>query len=68
MDIIDTLTQYYGVSAPVFVDNREAVTLATIQSQVISLIVSEADKTLRGRDRNMSEQTTQRNRKMSYGS
>lgn len=48
LDIIDTLTKHYGVSAPVFVDNREAVTrLLPIQSQVISLIVSEADKTLR---------------------
>lgn len=48
LDIINALTRHYGVSAPVFVDNRESVTkLIPIESQVISLIVSEADKTLR---------------------
>lgn len=48
LDIINSLTRHYGVAAPVFVDNREAVTkLIPIGSQVISLIVSGQDKTLR---------------------
>lgn len=48
LDIINSLTRHYGVSAPIFVDNRESVTkLIPSESQVISLIVSEPDKTLR---------------------
>lgn len=48
LDIINTLSEHYGVSAPIFVDNSEAVTsLIDIDSQVISLVVSEADKKLR---------------------
>ena len=47
LDIINTLTSHYGVSAPVFVDNAEAVNdLLCIGSQVIRLIVSQ-DKALR---------------------
>lgn len=48
IDIINTLSQHYGVSAPIFVDNAEAVTqLAETDAQVIRLIVSEPDKRLR---------------------
>lgn len=48
LDIISTLTEHFGVSAPIFIDNSEAVTkLIPIDAQVISLIVSEEDKTLR---------------------
>ncbi len=48
LDIINTLSQHYGFSAPIFVDNREAVTkLIETEAQVISLIVSEPDKKLR---------------------
>jgi len=48
LDIINTLSQHYGVQAPIFVDNAESVTqLIDIDSQVISLVVSEADKQLR---------------------
>jgi DNA repair exonuclease SbcCD ATPase subunit len=48
LDIINTLSAHYGVSAPIFIDNSEAVTkLMEIDSQTISLIVSEQDKTLR---------------------
>ncbi|KZE66718.1 hypothetical protein AWM68_20360 [Fictibacillus phosphorivorans] len=48
LDIINTLAEHYGVSAPIFVDNSEAVTqLIEVNSQVISLVVSEADKKLR---------------------
>lgn len=47
MDIINTLTAHYDITAPIFVDNREAVNkLIPTDSQVINLIVS-LDKTLR---------------------
>ncbi|GIN71173.1 AAA family ATPase [Bacillus sp. J14TS2] len=46
LDIINTLSEHYGFSAPIFVDNAEAVTkLIDTDSQLISLIVSKlADK------------------------
>ncbi len=48
LDIINALCKYYGVNAPIFVDNAESVTsLIDVQSQVIRLVVSEADKKLR---------------------
>lgn len=48
IDIINTLTEHYGIRAPIFVDNSEAVTrLADTDSQLISLVVSEKDKQLR---------------------
>lgn len=48
LDIINTLTAHYGIQAPIFVDNAEAVTqLIDIDSQLISLVVSEQDKELR---------------------
>ena len=48
MDIIDTLSEFYGVRVPLFVDNAESVThLQEIGSQVVRLVVSEADKELR---------------------
>lgn len=48
IDIINTLTEHYGIRAPIFVDNSEAVTrLANTESQLISLVVSEKDKQLR---------------------
>ncbi|MNI84439.1 hypothetical protein D3C73_1413460 [compost metagenome] len=48
MDIINTLSAHYGFSAPIFVDNAEAVTkLIGTDAQVIRLVVSEADKKLR---------------------
>ncbi len=48
LDIIKTLSQHYGFSAPIFVDNAEAVTkLIETDAQVIRLVVSEADKKLR---------------------
>ncbi len=47
MDIINTLTAHYNITAPIFVDNREAVNkLIDTDSQVINLIVSQ-DKVLR---------------------
>ncbi|MNC37535.1 hypothetical protein D3C75_861030 [compost metagenome] len=48
LDIINTLGEHYGFSAPIFVDNAEAVTkLISTDAQVIRLVVSEADKKLR---------------------
>lgn len=49
LDIINTLSQYYGYSVPIFVDNAESVTdlQAPVGAQVIRLLVSEADKKVR---------------------
>jgi len=48
IDIINTLSKHYNLSAPIFLDNRESVTLIPeIKSQIINLIVSPDDKTLR---------------------
>ncbi len=48
LEIIDTLARHWGVTMPVFVDNAESVVkLKEIESQVIRLVVSEPDKTLR---------------------
>lgn len=47
IDIINTLTDHYNITAPIFCDNRESVNrLIPTDSQVINLIVS-LDKTLR---------------------
>jgi DNA repair exonuclease SbcCD ATPase subunit len=48
LDIINTLSEHYGITAPIFIDNAEAVTrmMETIGQQ-IRLIVSEKDKQLR---------------------
>lgn len=48
LDIINALTDYVQVIAPIFVDNRESVTeLIDTESQLVSLIVSESDENLR---------------------
>ena len=48
VDIINTLSEAYGVLVPLFVDNAESVTrLEPSASQVIRLVVSENDKELR---------------------
>lgn len=47
LDIINTLTDYYNIKAPIFIDNRESVNqIVDVKSQVINLIVSK-DKKLR---------------------
>lgn len=39
LDIINTLCRYYGVTAPIFIDNRESVTnLIASDSQIINLM------------------------------
>ncbi|GAA0344086.1 AAA family ATPase [Oceanobacillus oncorhynchi subsp. oncorhynchi] len=48
LDIINRLSEQYGVSAPIMFDNAESVTnLIDSNAQVIRLIVSPADKKLR---------------------
>lgn len=48
IDIINTLSKYYGVTAPIWIDNAEGVTLPIeTDAQVIRLIVSDKDKKLR---------------------
>lgn len=48
LDIINTLSTHFCVQAPIFVDNAESVTeLIDVDTQVISLVVSEDDKELR---------------------
>ncbi|WP_034671141.1 AAA family ATPase [Epilithonimonas caeni] len=48
IDIINTLCEFYQVSAPIFIDNRESVVkLIDSNSQIINLIVSPEDKKLR---------------------
>jgi exonuclease SbcC len=48
LDIINTLCEFYQVTAPIFIDNRESVVdVIAIESQLINLIVSGEDKKLR---------------------
>ena len=48
LDCIHTLSEFYGVSVPLFVDNAESVTrLYNMETQVIRLVVSEDDRELR---------------------
>lgn len=47
LDVINTLSEFYKVSAPIFVDNAESVhTLTDTNSQLIRLVVSETHKKL----------------------
>lgn len=47
LDIINALTNYYKVNAPVFIDNAEAVTeFVPVTSQTIKLIVDESEPQL----------------------
>lgn len=48
LDIINTLCEFYQVTAPIFIDNRESIIkVIDIKSQLINLIVSENDSKLR---------------------
>lgn len=48
LDIINTLCEFYQVTAPIFIDNRESIVkVIDIESQLINLIVSGDDKKLR---------------------
>lgn len=56
LDIINTLSEFHGIKAPIFIDNAEAVTkLIDTDSQLISLVVSEADKKLRVENNKLEE-------------
>ena len=47
LDIINTLCRYYGVTAPIFIDNRESVTnLIASESQIINLMKVAGQKEL----------------------
>lgn len=48
LDIINTLCEFYQVTAPIFIDNRESIIdVIELNSQLINLIVSGQDKKLR---------------------
>lgn len=48
LDIINSLCEYYEVTAPIFIDFRESVSkIIPTASQIINLIKNEPDKTLR---------------------
>ncbi|URM37189.1 hypothetical protein [Flavobacterium anhuiense] len=48
IDIISTLCQFYQVSAPIFIDGAESIhDILSTDSQLIRLVVSESDKSLR---------------------
>lgn len=48
IEIINVLSEHFGVQLPIFVDNAESVTaLSEYSGQMIRLVVSEADKRLR---------------------
>jgi chromosome segregation ATPase len=48
LDIIDTLSHHYDISAPIFIDCRESVTwIPNTDAQIINLIVSPLDKKIR---------------------
>jgi len=48
LDIINMLCEFYQVSAPIIIDNRESVTdIIECKSQIINLVVSPEDEILR---------------------
>ncbi len=45
LDIINTLCRFYGICAPIFIDNRESVNeIIETQSQIINLVVTRDNK------------------------
>lgn len=45
LEIINTLSRFHGISAPIFIDNRESVTeIIEVNSQVINLKVSDDEE------------------------
>ena len=48
LDVVQALGKFYGMTAPIFLDNAESVTnFLSINAQIIKLIVSENDEELR---------------------
>ena len=55
LDIINTLTDYYHFTAPIFIDNRESVNvIPNMKSQIINLVVTK-DKKLKFEEANIHE-------------
>lgn len=45
LDIINALCEYYGICAPIFIDNRESVNdIIPVHSQIINLVVNNDNK------------------------
>lgn len=56
LDIISVLNEHYDVKAPIFLDNRESTTeIPEIDAQIINLIVSPEDATLRVETKQLAE-------------
>ncbi len=56
LDLINTLAEHYKVTAPIFVDNAEAVVkLLPTKGQQIRLYVSASDKVLRIETQELAE-------------
>lgn len=48
LEIIGALSAHWGLTMPVFIDNAESIThITSLPSQVVRLVVSEADSRLR---------------------
>ena len=48
LEIINMFSEFYNISAPIFIDNREGITeIIDVKSQVINLIVNDEFKTLK---------------------
>ncbi len=48
LDIINTISKYEGIYAPIFIDNRESVTnIPEIKAQIINLVVDSKEKQLK---------------------
>lgn len=48
LDIINTISKYEGIYAPIFIDNRESVTnIPEIKAQIINLVVNPKEKQLK---------------------
>lgn len=48
LDIIKTLSEHYGIKAPIFIDNCESISdIPDLDTQIIRLIVSKADQNVR---------------------
>lgn len=67
LEIIATLSHHWNLSIPVFVDNAESVTdLLTIENQLIRLVVTAQDKTLRTEiDGEVKKETVPKSRRKS---
>lgn len=59
LDVINTLSEHYGMTAPIWIDNSEAVTrLIPTRAQMIRLVVSGSDNALRIEHEEATKQLT----------